>query len=402
MKIATVLFTYNRPVHTQKVLESLAQNEKKPEKLIIFQDGVKPGTNREDWENVRKIIGSVDWCETEIHITEINQGLARSISSGISKAFEEYDALIVLEDDCVTHPKFMSYMYEGLYKYQEQKRVYGIGGYAAVDINQEGEANAYFIQRICSEGWGTWRDRWEQYERDYSILKRIKGDPKAYERLQVWGNDLEAQLLGNITGQCNSWAVFWALKVIEQDGFFLSPYESLIMCIGYDGSGTHGGIRRWDTKCREINNMTPIILPDKLDIMESARQGYIDKLCTTPPVERNRSYRELLCKWITLKQQGREIVFLYTDRKIAFWGKGWLLDLMQAEFGDRLQIQCIIETHSSSEEYKGIPIYSVDEIPAGINTVIVIPFCDIEIIKRKINRRRADIMEIVGVNEIIK
>lgn len=403
MRVATILFTYNRPYHTQKVLDALSINDKEPQQLIIFQDGINLSTNRDDWDAVGKIIKNVNWCEKEIHISEKNKGLANSIVQGVNYVLETYDAVIVLEDDCVPHPKYLSFMYDCLNKYKDQKKVYSVGGCPEpIDIDRDNNLDAYFCGRISSLGWGTWKDRWEEYERDYSILKRIKKDPESAKRLKIWGNDLETHLLGNITGQCDSWAVFWALKVIEKDGCFLCPYESLITNIGFDGSGTHSSIQRVDREYRAIDNMENFRLPDNIEILDSAKTGYMDMLLITSNDERNRSYRKLLYRWIELKQKNQEIVYAFENCRVAFWGKGWLLDLMQKEFGDKLKVCCIIQTYPTCEEYKGIPVYSVNEIPSDIDTIVVIPFCDIDIIRRKILRRKPDIKRIVGVDEIIQ
>ena len=61
MKIATILFTYNRPVHTQKVLYALSQNDVRPQKLIIFQDGMNSATDKKDWETVGEAIKNITW-----------------------------------------------------------------------------------------------------------------------------------------------------------------------------------------------------------------------------------------------------------------------------------------------------------------------------------------------------
>lgn len=130
MKVATILFTYNRGEHTRKVLESLKNNTILPSKLYIFQDGMKDSTDTAAWENVGKIIEEVDWCETQIHRSDINRGVAASEISGITQVLQENDAVIVLEDDCVVHPVFMKYMLDGLNKYEKNERVYTVGACA--------------------------------------------------------------------------------------------------------------------------------------------------------------------------------------------------------------------------------------------------------------------------------
>lgn len=49
--------------------------------------------------------------------------------------------------------------------------------------------DVYGCGRISSWGWGTWRDRWEQYSVDNNALKRLKEDKS--RNLAVWENDLE-------------------------------------------------------------------------------------------------------------------------------------------------------------------------------------------------------------------
>ena len=200
MDIATLLFTYNRPCHTEKVLNALKANEIKPSKLIIFQDGLKESTNICDWEAVGEIIKQIDWCDVELHISSVNKGLAASIIKGVTDAFDRYEAVIVLEDDCVPHPKFMSYMISGLTKYVEKEQVYSVGGSAWPVEVQENGTDAYFTERINSCGWGTWKNRWAQYERDYQMLAEIKKDEDLSTRFHIWGEDLESHLLGNING----------------------------------------------------------------------------------------------------------------------------------------------------------------------------------------------------------
>lgn len=404
MEIATILFTYNRPQHTTKVLEGLKKSEMLPSRLIIFQDGVKETTEISDWKKVGEIISKVEWCDTEIHIIPENQGLANSIIAGVPYAFEKYDAVIVLEDDCVPHPKFMTYMIAGLNKYERQKQVYSIGGGDTRAANlQEEKEDAYFCGRICSCGWGTWKDRWNQYERDYMLLKRIKKDPESNERLCIWGNDLENHIIGNITGQCDSWAVFWALKVIEKGGYCLSPYESLITNIGYDGTGVHSGTNKVDMKVRPADKMDDFILPDEVRFSDECKEVYRELLAVTPPIERYRCYQNILISWVEMKQRGRSLKSIgdNQNKAIAVWGKGRICDLLIQELEGRDEkIEYIIESNQSVEKYHDIPVVSIEELPESVKTIVVIPVYDMERINRKIEKSGKNV-EAVKMDELI-
>ena len=120
MNVATILFTYNRSKHTRQVLDALSRNTVLPDKLYIFQDGPKRTTNQKEWKAVSDVINAVSWCDTEIVISNYNKGLANSIKSGVSQVLQLYDAVIVLEDDCVPHPQFMEYMVKALEKYESK------------------------------------------------------------------------------------------------------------------------------------------------------------------------------------------------------------------------------------------------------------------------------------------
>ena len=145
MNVATILFTYNRSKHTRQVLDALSRNTVLPDKLYIFQDGPKRTTNQKEWKAVSDVINAVSWCDTEIVISNYNKGLANSIKSGVSQVLQLYDAVIVLEDDCVPHPQFMEYMVKALEKYESKKEVYHIGASSEpVEVNENGTC-AYFF-----------------------------------------------------------------------------------------------------------------------------------------------------------------------------------------------------------------------------------------------------------------
>ena len=407
MKIANVLFTYNRPKHTKAVLEALSRNKVLPQKLFIFQDGVKESTNLEDWIAVGEIISSVSWCETEIIIHQNNKGLADSVIDGVNDILQSYDAVIVLEDDCVPHPKFMSYMTEALRKYESNKQVYSITGYAYPVNLKKGETDAYFGGRESSWGWGTWKDRWSQYARDYTLLRKIKSEPQMNERLQTWGADLENYFIGNVYGKCNSWAVFWSLKIIEKGGYSLVPYESLINNIGFDGTGVHCGKGRFEATCCPIDDMRDYILPDNVEITEEcvkAYKKYFTSRTPAPRIDVLRCYYEILAKWVAMEQKNRNIADELLEKGIstvAIWGKGKICDLLLNELNGKIAVRYIIESRPLINEYKGIEVTSVDKIESEIQLIIVIPVYDMEKITEKI-REAGVTAEVVGIDELVQ
>lgn len=275
MDIGIIVFAYNRSRHLKKVLDGLKENEG-VSKLYIFQDGLKCEDHRSEWENTQQVIKGIDWCEVVYNLSLHNKGLASSIVDGISTVFGENDAVIVLEDDCVPTANFIGFMRQCFDKYKNDKRVYSVSGYAwPIDLFQN-EYDIYGCGRISSWGWGTWKDRWEQYNTDSTVLQRLKADKDKSRYLAAWGKDLERMFLDRLAGRNDSWGVYWGLTVIENAGICINPYKSLIHNIGMDGTGVHSGVTNlFETKL-DVGTKRNFNLPINLDILHTTESAFAD------------------------------------------------------------------------------------------------------------------------------
>ena len=384
MKIATILFTYNRSRHTKQVLEALSKNTILPQKLYIFQDGLKKITNQEEWEAVSDVIRDVSWCDVEITRSERNKGLANSIKSGVSKVLQLYDAVIVLEDDCVPHPQFMEYMIKALKKYEPYKQVYHIGASSEpVDVEENG-TDAYFMGRINSWGWGTWKDRWEQFCNDYTMIAQIKRDEHLYKWFKLWGEDTEGCVLGNIDGTSDSWAAFWALTVMMKKGYCMAPYESFITNIGFDNTGVHSKDSQPVLKLRSNDKLLEITLPDKIEFVNNYQKSFANYYPWTNPVVKNAYYKETVLNLLEISQKKIGMANYLKERRIqniTIWGRGRITDYIIEALRMEIEIVAITETHLTGREYRGIPLIDWKDLPRNSSLIIVIPGFDIERIK---------------------
>lgn len=276
MNIGIVVFAYNRSEHLKQVLETLKHNQG-VNKIYVFQDGLKEEIHREEWEKTIAVIRNVDWCEVDYFLSEYNKGLRKSILDGVNYVFHENDAVVVLEDDCVVTANFMSFMRQGLEMYKESEQVYSVSGHAWPIEVENKIGDAYFCGRISSWGWGTWKDRWEKLELDYELVKEIKCATDISEQLALWGNDLEDILVGNVKGNTDSWAVFWALSVIKQKGLCLNPYYALVKNIGFDGSGVHCGTDEISVAEVMDGQREVFVLPEELIIYDDVKKAFSSK-----------------------------------------------------------------------------------------------------------------------------
>ncbi len=403
LNIATILFTYNRPEHTKKTLNALSANTILPSKLYIFQDGKKPNTDLDKWNEVNECINSVNWCNKEIIVSSKNKGLADSIVDGINYVFERHEAVIVLEDDIVTHPQFMEYMISSLNKYYEDKRVYNINADADnVEVSPNG-TDAYFTGRSSSWGWGTWKDRWQYFDRDYRIVAKLKQDEKLNEQFHLWASDVESYLIGNVTGQCNSWASFWVLNIIRGGGYCLTPYRGFVDNIGFDGTGVHCGVSDVKLKCRSFDERSSFVLPDKVEFPKDYKIAYGDYFRWIPAETKFRCYNKILLQFLELKSLSDIADYLLDKEKVstvAIYGRGNICKLLLKAFDKKIKVSAIIESNPQLTEYMTYPVRAVSNIPSETQLVICIPVYDMERIQEKINPYA--FCPIIGIDKLLQ
>lgn len=386
MDIAVLVFTYNRPEHTKKTLDALKHNTILPEKLYIFQDGRKETTDSDKWNQVNKIIHEVCWCQTELVVSDKNKGLADSIVNGINYAFQNNDAVIVLEDDIVTHPQFMEYMTKSLKKYKNCKEVFNINACSDRVVPCLNGTDAYFTGRASSWGWATWKDRWQFFDRDYRCIARLKLNEKLNERFHFWAADVESYLIGNVTGRCNSWASFWCLNIIEHGGYCLTPYKGFVNNIGFDGSGVHCEMADIQFNCRPFDERKSFVLPKKVEFPEDYKSVYDGYFSWVSREIKLECYNKILFQFLKIKNTAYIADYLVRRgiSKVSVWGRGDICKLLLDAFFGRINVLAILESNPNLSNYQGIPVKGVTEIPNETQLIICIPVYDVGKIERKL------------------
>lgn len=171
-KTGIALFVYKRFEHTLKVLEGLKKNGIK--KLYIFADGPKESDDVSMLKEVNNIIRSIDWCETEIHQSEVNKGLCESEIFGINYVLKRHERIILFEDDCVPSADCIDFMEQCLDKYDAQENVMNVTAYTCpLKFPKDYPYDVYFTYRTGSHGQAFWRRSWKYFERYPSGFEKI-------------------------------------------------------------------------------------------------------------------------------------------------------------------------------------------------------------------------------------
>ena len=237
-----VLFVYNRPRHTQQTIEALQKNELASESnLIIYSDEAKTENEQENVDKVRLQIEQIDtFNKVTIIKREKNWSLANNIIDGVTKVVNQYEKIIVLEDDLVTSPYFLKYMNEALDFYKDEEEVMSITGFSYLQkIPKNYNKDVFIFYRTCSWGWAIWKNEWNVI--DFNIRKNheIFKNESLQNKFNRGGDDLFDMLKMQIEGKINSWAIRFALSHSLHNKYALFPSKSLVQNIGHDGTGVH-------------------------------------------------------------------------------------------------------------------------------------------------------------------
>lgn len=257
-----VLFVYNRPRHTQLTLTALAKNKLASQSLLyVYADGKKKETDTNDEQNIastRKIVESIKgFAEVKLHFNDRNKGLSNSIIEGITEVVNRHKKIIVLEDDIIVSPHFLTYMNDGLDIYEEKEEVISIHAYN-YPVENNRLPKTFFMRGADCWGWATWKRGWDLFEPDSAKLyQSIISQGLEFEFNRENSYPFSDMLLDEMNRKVNSWAIRWYASAFLNNKYTLYPNMSLIYNTGFDSSGTHSGaVDRFNHK--NWNNKKPV------------------------------------------------------------------------------------------------------------------------------------------------
>lgn len=277
------LFVYNRLPYLKKTVEALKLNHLSLETdLFIFSDGPKSSiADVKAVDEVREYVSKITGFRSlQLKFSPVNNGLAKSIVSGVTETLRSYNSVIVLEDDLVVAPNFLHFMNDALLRYELDERVMSISGYVYPINLANIKSSTFFLNYADCLGWATWRRGWANFHWDaedlYIELKKKRLLNKLnleYSYPYSWM--LRKQFIANST----SWAVRWYASGVLNNKLTLFPYRSLVNHIGFS-TGTHFLSSSW------LEGYMSSVLP--------AFRVEVDKIKVNENVAVRRKYRNYL------------------------------------------------------------------------------------------------------------
>ena len=119
--------------------------------------------------------------------------MAQSIVSGVTRLCEEFGKVVVMEDDLVSSPYFLTFVNDALTYYANDDRVISVAGHVfPVDgILPEN----FFLSYTSSWGWATWKRAWKYFENDGRILLKTLKAQDGMKRFDFNGSYVFTKML---------------------------------------------------------------------------------------------------------------------------------------------------------------------------------------------------------------
>lgn len=237
------VFTYNRPAHTQRALAALAACRRANECVFyLYSDGAKNESALAEVNATRRVLR--EWAEVkgaQVIERPSNFGLAKSVVTGVSELCERYGRVVVIEDDLIVSPDFLSYMIDALDKYETTEQVMQVGGFTLAPPEKL-DVDAFFLPVTTTWGWATWGRAWQHFSwkpADYELAMLDLTWNNLFNLNGTWA--FSGMLEDRLSGKNDSWGILWWYAVSRCRGLVLYPAQSMVWNGGFDGTGIHCG-----------------------------------------------------------------------------------------------------------------------------------------------------------------
>ncbi len=256
-----LFIVFNRPETTARVFAAIRRA--RPARLYVAADGARPDRDGEAAlvERTREVATRVDWpCEVRTLFREQNLGCGRAVSSAITWFFDQEEAGIILEDDCLPHPDFFPFCEGMLARHRHDERVLSVSGNHFLPHALHLAQPYYFSKYVQIWGWATWRRAWRGFDLglgqrdDAGWMELLDRTHPIKAEADYWKHIYRALRAGLI----DTWDFQLMFDGWHRGGLHAAPARNLISNIGYGPDATH---TNFDGTLAELP-VEPLVLDD--------------------------------------------------------------------------------------------------------------------------------------------
>jgi len=251
MLAPVAIFAYKRVKLLQQTIAALKKNDMSEDTcLYIFSDGAATPLIQPLVSEVRDYVNTISGFKSvTLCFRDSNLGLAANLEDGVSHVLKHHNTVIVLEDDIVTSPSFLSFMNDALSMYKYTDAVAQICAYSFIETlaTSFGIGDSYFVLGSDCLAWATWRRAWCDYSPDSEALAyKLKARRLVSSFNRSGSYNYFRMLRNNGRTGSRSWAVNFHAVNYLLSRYTLYPKVSLALHLGTDEHATNYVSRKRD------------------------------------------------------------------------------------------------------------------------------------------------------------
>ena len=234
-----VLFVFNRPDQTRRVLEAI--RVERPAKFYVVADG--PRSSHPEDENltrtVRELFKYVDWdCELIRIYSDTNLGLRDRLLSGLDAVFSSEDYAIILEDDCLPGPPFFRFSNQLLTRGRPKNL--GIVSGTNFGPYSDSPLSYHYSKSPYIWGWATWKAVWQDFRHSSQVDKWSSSEISDIRKtFSSKFEELNFLHLMKQAHRLHTWDISFAVWLRLNGLLTAVPASNLIENIGFGSDATH-------------------------------------------------------------------------------------------------------------------------------------------------------------------
>lgn len=198
-----------------------------------------------------------------------NLGCQMAMSGAISWFFEQVDYGIIVEDDCLISPSFISFAAEMLERYRDTPEIMHISGSNFLQGKHAGPNSYYFSAVPHIWGWATWKRAWQHYDAAISpdIIDILDGYFNNKQDRARYKREFE----NTASGKLDSWGYRWFYSIWKRKGVCITPSVNLVSNVGFGEAATHTvGVDSSLNSIRKHDLTFPLLHPTVIKINHKA------------------------------------------------------------------------------------------------------------------------------------
>ena len=242
LTVPVAFFIFNRPRLTARIADAIQAAS--PSALYVVADGPRPDVPEDVGLTAatRAVIDDRDWgCPVHRSYASANMGCGRRVASGLDWVFEDVEAAIILEDDCLPDPSFFRFCETLLDRYRDDSRVAMVSGTNEAVTWLDGGQDYIFAGHGSVWGWATWRRAWQGY--DFSAASLDDPTARAAASEFVGDEEIYQERLYNAerarSGAVDTWDYQWTWSRMVHKGLVAVSTRNLISNLGFGPDATH-------------------------------------------------------------------------------------------------------------------------------------------------------------------